>query len=362
MSVDDRNRAVESMIKSFFAEAGEGNFTYENNFKDDLDLLFSTTTWGYREVILVVVIGRLLDPQYCASSAFYSCNPRALYEKPIRNTLLEYRIPNRKSGPLNVAKATVALNGQWAAQRDCPEVAQAAVRLVNLIETFEKDELENFAIALHAKFLSEASRVASLTVQINETADPIFLYNLCWKLISEVPDAGNTPQRITGLLLKNYHESLNTGVMVTGYNDRASVTSTTSKKPGDINEESQTGDIYKVYEVTVKPFSEDRIRDSYDTVSIYNENNDSQIDEVIVICRDVDCPQSMVKSELKLYLGKYEYEDLIYYFMDIYEWMFSILLKITEEGRENFYSDLNDYISDVNTAEKVKHLWIQLHS
>ena len=59
--------------------------------------------------------------------------------------------------------------------------------------------------------------------------------------------------------------------------------------------EEKAGRIYKVYEVTVKPFDLARIRDSYDCISIYNAAHDSDISEIIVICRPEDCPEGIVK-------------------------------------------------------------------
>jgi len=63
---------------------------------------------------------------------------------------------------------------------------------------------------------------------------------------------------------------LNTGIKVTGYKDRASTTSTTSKKPGDLNEETREGLILKVYEVTVKPFDQQRIIESFEALKAYD--------------------------------------------------------------------------------------------
>lgn len=85
-------------------------------------------------------------------------------------------------------------------------------------------------------------------------------------MIDGAPDSGNTPQRIFGFLLESYHTSIHTGIIVSGADDSASATSTTSKKPGDINEEGADGSIYRVYEVTVKPFDLSRIIDSYDCI------------------------------------------------------------------------------------------------
>ena len=180
-------------------------------------------------------------------------------------------------------------------------------------------------------------------------------------MITKVPDAGNTPQKIAAYLLKNYHTFLHTGVIVTGEDDRASVTSTTSKKPGDINEEIPEGVIRKVYEVTVKHFDLARIRDSYDCVSIYNDANDADIHEIIVICRREDCPSDMKPSGLHGYLGSYTYRDMMYYYWDIYEWIANTLQRMTNDGRIGFYLNLNSYIDDINTSESVKKLWKELH-
>lgn len=112
---------------------------------------------------------------------------------------------------------------------------------------------------------------------------------------------------------------------------------------------------------TVKHFDLARIRDSYDCVRIYNESNSADIHEIIVICRPEDCPSGMKSSGLRGYLGSYEYQNIIYYYWDIYEWIASTLQRMTEDARIGFYNDLNSYINDINTAENVKILWSELH-
>lgn len=155
---------------------------------------------------------------------------------------------------------------------------------------------------------------------------------------------------------------MNTGIIVTEEKDRASVTSTTSKKTGDVNEESADGNIYKVYEITVKPFDIARIRDSYDCVNTYNQSSNADLNEIIVICRPEDCPTEMKKSTTHVYMGSYEYQDIIYYYWNIYEWVCETLQRMTFKARSSFYTNLNNYISDINTSETVKKLWLKLHS
>ena len=360
--ITERNDSVTRILNALFQKAmNEKLILNESDYKDSLDKLFSTSAWGFREILLVVIVARKYNPQFKASTNLYDCNPRAIYEGPIKEFLIKNNIPHRKSGPLNVAKATVGLNEEWAAQRRPSEVAKEVVRLVNYIEDENTQDVENrvdnVGVSLFRRLISQLHDIKMLSITVNPKADPNYLYNLCYKLITETPDSGNTPQKIAAYLLNNYHLFLHTGIVVTGEEDRASVTSTTSKKPGDINEENPEGVVRKVYEITVKHFDLSRIRDSYDCVSIYNNTKNLDIHEVIVICRKEDCPSDMISSGLHGYLGYYKYNDLVYYYWDIFEWIANTLQRMTDDGRVGFYLDLNSYIDDINTSISVKKLW-----
>jgi hypothetical protein len=234
--------------------------------------------------------------------------------------------------------------------------------LAEYVEKLESRELDNFAVALLSRFLGEARRVESIIFSFDVETSPTFLYNLCCHMIQSAPDAGNTPQRFTGTLLNCFHEDIESGIIVTGYEDRASVTSTTSKKPGDINEESIGGEILSVYEVTVKPFGEDRIVESFDTLRIFNESLEDAIDEVKVICRSSDCPIAIEDRVSDFYFGSIQHENIEYSYIDIFQWLAAIIVHMTREGRKKFYDSLNKYVSEFNTAESVKNAWNDFHS
>lgn len=353
--IAERYDEVTKLMEQLINKAQENNYVLKPAFSNDLSTLFSTTVWGFREITLVITIARLHDPNFKASEAFYDCNPRPLYEGPIRDKLLSLNVPNRKSGPLNVAKATVGINGEWAGQRRPSNVAKAVVNIVQWIESSSNEELENFGACLMSKFLAEAERVESLNVDVDPKSDPYFISIACTKLITKTPDGGNTPQRIFGQLLHSYHEDINSGIIVTGYEDRASTTSLTSKKPGDVNEETLSGVILRIYEVTVKPFNMQRIKESYDTVKAYEKENGTPINEILVVCRKNDIPVEMEPTNLNGMLGKYSYRDVEYYFIDIYEWLMLQLLRMTPNARILFYESLGEYIREPNTAEKVKN-------
>jgi hypothetical protein len=361
MNPTERDIKVAKLMEDLISEAKKGNYEDSPDFVSDLEKLFSTTAWGFREITLVIGIASLLFDDYKASTGFYSCNPRPLYEQSIRNILIKYKIPHRKSGPLNVAKATQGINSEWAAQRRPKEIAESVVNLVNLIERYSKDEIRNLMIALVKRLLDEATRVENIKVETDPKEDPIFLFKVCKRLIDEATDGGNTPQRIIGYLLEAYHDSLNTGIIVSGHEDRASTTNTTSKKPGDIQEESLNEGIISIFEVTVKPFNEQRINDSFESVIEYDKSHGTNTQSVLVICRRQDCPQDMETLNLNYYLGKIEKGHVSYYFIDIYEWIMAKLISIPAKARMKFHSSLNEYISHPNTSEKVKLLWKKLH-
>lgn len=361
---DERNMQVTHILETLFDLANDHeHIVNETEYCDSLDRLFHTTAWGFREILLVVIIGMKLDENYRASTGLYDCNPRAIYEGPIKEFLIAKDIPHRKSGPLNVAKATVGLDSTWAAQRRPSDVAEQVVTIVDYLENNTHraaEHVTNVGVSLLRRLIAETERIEALSFDVEPNSDPEHLFVLCKELICRTPDAGNTPQKIAAFLLKNYHTWFHTGIDVTGGDDRASVTSTTSKKPGDINEEI-SGIILKVYEVTVKHFDIARIRDSYDCIAIYNAAHETNINEIIVVCRPEDCPPDMARSGMSGYLGHYIYQNIIYYYWDIFEWMANTLQHMTSEGRTMFYLMLNSYINEPNTSEAVKRLWGELH-
>ena len=296
------------------------------------------------------------------SSYYGEQHPYTIYDKgPVKRFLMEHGIPHTKSGPLNITKAA-NINSAWAERRDSSDIANCVIDVVSYLESHNLiSEIQEIGVSLIKKLLREAKRIQELSVEVKPSTDPDYISDLCIKLIDNVPDSGNTPQQIASKLLKYYHLSMHSEIRVTGGDDRASVTSTTSNKPGDVNEE-WCNRILKVYEITVKPFDEERIIDSYDCIEKFNQHSEQQIREVIVICRPKDCPNQIRTSGLSFYLGSIDHQNVRYYFWNIYEWVVSMLQKMPDEGKEFFLRSLNCYINDANTSEAVKIEWRKLHN
>lgn len=133
-STEERNQQIKDLLDDLYTKATDEQYTIDEKiYKEAIDKLFDTKAWGFREIVLVVIIGMMLDPKYQASNGLYNCSPRAIYEGPIKDFLIEKEIPHRKSGPLNVAKATVGLDDTWAAQRRPADIAKMVVVIINYI-------------------------------------------------------------------------------------------------------------------------------------------------------------------------------------------------------------------------------------
>lgn len=323
---------------------------------EEVELLFTTPIWGHRELVLTVILTRLIYPDYKATEDLYQHNPRSVYEKPIRRALREFGIPHKKSGPLNVAKNIKRLDVDWATGKHGENIALTAVKIVEKIEAVSKNELEKFASAYVSRYKLEATRIRDMEVVLPPQENPIYIASLCTDLINNVPDGGATAQYIVGLLMEANKNARGSSVVVSGYTDSVSTTNTTSKKPGDIIETTED-DKEIVYEVTTKPFTDDRLIESHESVQVYNHN----ISDVIVICRPSDVPSALETSPTTFLMASTQYEELSYYFVNIYDYIQTMLLLTTTDARKAFYEGLTSYVNDINRAEKVKIYFKEWH-
>jgi len=364
-SASERNARIYDLLEELIRVGKtKKELVYSTPFeKEEVEKLFISHIWGHREILLTIILARLIDPRFKASKDFYECNPRSIYEGPIRELLREHGIPHKKSGPLNVAKNSKKIDDTWAHNKRGDGMALNVSKLVKKIESVSEKALYDFAVAYVQRYLLEGKRVAKLTFKIKTTEDPMFLYELCKDLVTDTPDGGATPQFIIGALIDNFNKGNHSPIKTTGYSDSVSTTNTTSKKPGDVMEEFSDS-TKRIYEITVKPFTADRMIESYESIKEFDK--EGKITEVFVICRKEDVPLEVEKiiSSSNL-LGTAKYQDVIYYFIDIFGYVREKLVSMTIEARGRFYTDLGDYVNQLNTSEKVKRYfseWHQSHS
>lgn len=352
----DRDADISRRLSDALAQAADGKVARVAD--DDLDALFETSSWGFREIVLVTTIARLQNAAFTPSTDLYGCNPRALFEGPIRGLLASNRIPHRQSGPLNIAKAAKGLDVAWAAQRRPRSVADAVVRLALRLDRATPGEAQSLLDQLALRFVSVANAVQALTVKAQPKAEIGMLFDLCLDLIEGAPDRGNTAQRVVGYLLQAYHDTLATGIVVQGHEEAASVTSTTAKKPGDVREESAAGELLRVYEVTTKPFDDARATDASSALAAYANQTGVSVLEVVVICREDNLgDDTKVAEGARPYLGNSESGGVEFQFEEMSGWIAGRLVDLPPGGRLQFFGLINEYVDDPNTAEAVKKRW-----
>lgn len=357
LSATERNTKVYRLLGDFLKDK-KAKIQFSKPFEpNEVESLFLTSIWGHREIVLTILLARLFDPKFKASEDFYACNPRSLFEQPIRKALREYGIPHRKSGPLNVAKNSKKINRDWATDKHGGEIAMNVVKIVKSIESVSNGALTKFASAYVARYRQEAKRIKEMEVNLPPQENPIHISKLCIDLINSVPDGGATPQIIVGLLMEAMNKDRKNDVVVSGHRDSVSTTNTTSKKPGDIIEKiNSTSEL--IYEVTTKKFSDDRLIESHEAVMDY----DQKLKDVFVICRPQDVPETLGNKGTSYIMATTQYRELAYYFVNIYDYIQSAILFLTPSGRKFFYEELIAYVNNTNTAEKVKKYFKQWHS
>jgi hypothetical protein len=322
----------------------------------EVESLFQTSIWGHREIILTVIMARLIDSNFKASEDFYACNPRSIFEKPIKKALRKYGIPHRKSGPLNVAKNSSKINRDWATDKHGGSIAMNVVKIVKKIEMVSEKTLKTFASAYIARYKQEAGRIKKMRVNIPTQENPIYISKLCVDLINFAPDGGATAQIIVGLLIELMNKDRKNSVVVSGHRDSVSTTNTTSKKPGDVIE--KVNNVYElIYEITTKKFSNERLIESYEAAMSYNQ----AVRDIFVICRPQDIPEGLSNITTSCVIAIKKYNGLTYYFINIYDYIKLVLIFLTPNGRASFYKELIIYVNNINTAEKVKKYFKQWH-
>lgn len=357
LSASDRNSQISRTLEELLKTGSRTKARIPKILEGEVESLFHTHIWGHREITLTILMAMLIDKSYRASRDLYACNPRSIYEKPIRSFLRKHDIPHKKSGPLNVAKNIRRINADWAANKRGDEIAMNVVRIVKVLEKMSSREQEAFATAYIVRYAEEAKRVKKMSYAPVLNGDAITLAELCRDLIANVPDGGATPQLIAGLLIEASNTDRKATSLVKGHRDSVSTTNTTSKKAGDIVEERGGG--YIVYEITVKKFDEDRLRESYEAIKADPRMN--TVKEVIVICRPEDVHPEATRIADHFADAVFVFEDVAYLFVNIFTWMASQLVGITPTARAGFHKELSQYVNNINTSEKVKTYFKKWH-
>jgi len=312
---------------------------------------------SYREVLLTICVATARDPEYRATSKFYACNPRPLYEDGIRPVLEGLGIPCTQSGPLNIAKATVAIDSSWAAQRSPQWAAEDTLVVLHYLEG-NVSKADEVAVELCRLMFAEAIDIDQMKSAVDGPERLDHLGNLCVRLIREATDGGNTAQRVCGYMLEESLASSN--LSVSGVTDSASTTNATSKKPGDLAVEDQEGKILRIFEVTTKGFTPQRISECSQSLRTFEADSGQTLPTVSVICERANVPEIAREIDSGGFLGLVADGPINYEFTEIEGWIYQMLFNLADVQRVRFFTQLQNYVNEPNTRKEVKERFVAL--
>lgn len=346
-------------IERLFFPSSSSNIDL-SSFAIDLDVIFASSSLGFRELLATVVYGMTLNNQYNPRECLYDCHPRALYEMDIRPVLRARGVPCGQSGPLNVAKATQALNNQWAAQRRPREHAEALLRVVDRLLTENRRILPVFAAHLGERFTALALEVVESQNSLTAVESAVALTETLQALLTEHPLGGWTPQFVCGALLESALRD-DISATVDGVRDSVSSTNRTSKKVGDFCV-MRNHLPAQIYEVTVKEFSLQRVGEALQSLESFFDGNIPLDTIVYVLCRPQDIPATLTRATSRGYLGELESGGVVFEFIDIYEWISLTVVNLSLDRRRDVHNEVQEFLNGPRIASEVRHWWASAHS
>lgn len=323
---------------------------------DRLQTVVDSKVLGFREILGVVVYARHLDPDFDPRTELYSSNPRSLYEKDMKPVLDELGIKAGQSGPLNIAKATQGLNDAWAAQRRPKATAETVLSLIDDIMNFHDEQLREFASRLGNALLDEAVEIAATRNELDPNSSAFSLSQVSRSLIEMFPLGGAMPLVICGLCLElEFPES--SGIFVEGTLDSVFSTNKTSKKVGDLTAGTEDEAEFRIYEVTVKSFGEQRISECVQSLLSYFDGNLPDDLTVQVLCRPDDVPDFAKVDGTELLQGEVQTAGVAFEFMHIFEWISGKLAEASQTKRTDFFESLQEYLNSTRVPTEVRRFW-----
>lgn len=311
---------------------------------------------GFPGIVFTGIAGRMLDPTYKPTKAFYDMNPRAVFEKHIAPILTsaKYGAPMGKSDPLNVAKNQHVIDEEWAKGKRPEAAAMAAVRLLQQVESFDADELQRFFNVVLAVYIALGKLHTRDYGEVTGGVELYETYETLRELIEEAPAGGSTPQAIVGACLQAQHDLFGSVGVLHGVGESVFATNTTSGKPGDFSEDFEGH--FQVYEISVKRVDNQRVAESSEAVRRYLGSLEETPPRVGItfLSRPEDVQVEGIEGQM------FNQDGLTYHFVDIWEWLLHLLERLGPFGREQAIGYVNSYVSQGSTSLHVKDTWSRI--
>lgn len=356
MNVSERNALAKQFITDRLDSVSNFN---ENYFSSNLanyprvstilENLIEVKAMGFRGVVATAITGKYLDSDYDPLTNFYGCNPRSIFEQGIFYGF-EGRVPCGKSDPLNVAKNAKVLDEEWANGKR-PHIAALAV--VEYLRELDR-AVTNWEILVDFFFFrlkSYADKVASIPIAVpteSGLSNQLFASKLV-RFVNEYPESGTVPQLVVYKLL--YGIYADSSVNVDGGGESVFGTNTTSKKPADLWL-SIDGEIFNLFEVTVKKVNYKRLDDCLQSLSSVGYLGH----QISFICR---LPTDV--AELQGYQnGVLTYKGKTFNFVDIDCFIRTTIALLSGDQIKNVQKSFIEFLGEINRPIATKEGWSKI--
>jgi len=360
-SATERNEAVRDILQSALRKLNGGAAKLcHSALHTEMQSIVASKTLGFRELLLVIILARLLDKNYRATVDLYGCSPRAMYEGPIRRFLEDNRVPCGQSGPLNIAKAIKKIDYAWASTRRPRENAEELLRVVETLESSEGEFAYSTLDCLLGLLLNYAVPRQAPRKHDTMHLQAAAMSGALKAMILKIPDRGNTAQRITGLLLHSYIAEVGSRYSVAGGEESVFATNTTSKKAGDLVVFKEPSRPWMVYEVTTKSFGIQRMSEAVQASARFADVSGKYPSETIVLCLPDNVPPDARVNSGGLLIGSAQYDGHEFTFVDVLHWIESIVTALPYEAKSSFYLKWEEILSQPNVRSEVRNGWYAL--
>ncbi|WP_332706845.1 hypothetical protein [Plesiomonas shigelloides] len=353
MNTKERNELVKEYITSKLDRAElleENYFTTIKNYSELSSILVNlieSKSMGFRGVVATALAGLHLDGSFNPLTSFYSCNPRAIFEKGIFYAF-ENRVPCGKSDPLNVAKNTNVLDLEWARGKRPQTASVAVVHYLEKVMSASGHERGMLIDFFFFRLMAYSKRVKNFVIA-NPISDVISHQDIANKLadfVCRYPESGTTPQYVISVLLRECFK--HSAVSVLGGDESVFGTNTTSKKPADVWLELNN-EPFMLYEVTVKCVDLKRLDDSIQSLNSVGVLNLP----IHFICR---LPDDV--SQLNNYHnGVLNYKGKAFNFVNLEDFILSIVSMLSVDSIKMVLNDLSIFMNKIDRKVSTKRGW-----
>lgn len=313
-----------------------------------LDIIFTSPTQAYREVLLGCIVVRRLDKlanirQPYSSQGEMAFNGRSLDEFVINPFLTEKAIPSSRGPYLNVFRRQVQFDERTRDGVRDKTGYDALLALLGQLETQTDDKMiDHILVCVLYQFVLLREQANIQIARIRRIS--LRQYDRLLDLLLGTPSGGLLPVLIVQSMLETINEtfSLNWIIESQGIN----VSDRSSGAPGDISI-LRDGTVLMGIEITERPVDDARVAGTFRT-----KIAPTGIEDYVFMVNLGSIGNEAIRQAEQYFSQGHEVN-----FVDIRQWVINSLVTVGKAGRELFNRNLQSALSGTEVSRQIKVAW-----